>query len=143
MGNSLCDNSGISSSMEITRLKLVTDAASLLSKPPKLVLTNDHGSKVAAQILKSSGAGDSDDTIKNRNSVIQESEEDEVLSVGDETNMVIAEELLALDAGSTIGLPDPDMIKPIDADPALAQAIILGDSVEVSKGDLVASLSSK
>lgn len=37
LGNSMCDNSGIASHVEITRLKIVTETASMLSVPVKVV----------------------------------------------------------------------------------------------------------
>jgi protein phosphatase 2C len=37
LGNSMCDNSGIASHVEITRLKIVTETASMLSDPVKVV----------------------------------------------------------------------------------------------------------
>lgn len=141
VGNSRCDNSGISSSMEITRLKLVTDAASLLSNPSRLVLANDPGGEAATDTLKSSERGDENEMItESRSAVTRECEEEEVLSVGDENNLVIAEELLSMDAGqAAIGLPTSDMIISVEADPVPTQAIVLGDSIEVPKGELITS----
>lgn len=144
LSNSLCDSSGISSSTEITRLKLVTDAVSLLTNPSKLVIPNDSSSEVATKNLKSSGReGASKEKVENRNAMIQQSEKVEVLSFGDETNLVVVEELISLDVGSTIGLSNLEMVKPVEADPILAQAIILGVSGEVPRGELITSLSSK
>lgn len=143
LNNTLSDNPGVSSSMEITRLKLVTDAASLISNPSKLTLPNDLCSEAAIENLKSSVGGDgSEGMIENRNAVIRENEDEEVLSVTDETNLVIVEELLSLD-GSTIGLSSQDIVKSVEADHVSAEAIILGVSVEAPKGELITSFISK
>ena len=37
LGNSMCENSGIATHVEITRIKLITDAANLLSDPAKVI----------------------------------------------------------------------------------------------------------
>ncbi|KAG8494665.1 hypothetical protein CXB51_012313 [Gossypium anomalum] len=100
LGNSMGDNSGIAAHVEITPIKLVTDAASLSKMLPK----NGNGSIAASE------------------SMVQESEEDVILSV--DTNGIINEGLLVLNAGSDISLQNAE----IESGRILAKAIILGES---------------
>ncbi|KAK4785794.1 hypothetical protein SAY86_002483 [Trapa natans] len=127
LGNTLSDNSGVSSSMEITRLKLVANAASLISSSSKLMMPTDLCSDVATEDLNlSRGVDGSDGMMESRDSVDQEIDK-EVLSV----------------IGSTIGLTSLDMVKSVEVNPASAQAVILGVTVEAPKGGLITSLISK
>lgn len=139
LGNSMCDNSGIATHVEITRLKLVTDTVSLLSDPVKAVSdeavdacsgnSNDAKNGVELAALSESkdvGIGATDSVPSD--AVIQESDEDEVLSVAEDTNGIISEELLALEAGSEISLPKS---VEIEDGQIIAKAIILESSNEV------------
>ncbi|KAK8475269.1 hypothetical protein V6N11_027717 [Hibiscus sabdariffa] len=140
LGNSVCDNSGIATHMEITRIKLVSDAANLLSEPAKVLSQgsisgcNDKN-EVSSVTLPASkeGGGEGLDLLKilpesgnilipSSESMTQESEEDEILSV--DTNGVINEGLLVLNAGSDISLQNGE----IESGRILAKAIILGET---------------
>ncbi|KAK3220444.1 hypothetical protein Dsin_014414 [Dipteronia sinensis] len=132
--NSLSDNSGHGNHVEITRLKLVTDAASLLSDPNKLVSEDTEVGSIVLSAPDGSGkegAGVSKILPENgRNmisdgAVIQESEEDEILSVVEDPNGVISEGLVVLDPKSDMSLPNS--VK-IDNGRIFAKAIILGES---------------
>ncbi|XP_059456344.1 protein phosphatase 2C 16-like [Corylus avellana] len=157
LGNSMCDSSGVATHVEITRLKLVTDTTNLLSDPSKVVCAesvssgygccNDAKSEVN-MVTMSAPEGNSEggaDLLgmfpKNGNSsiandaVMLESEEDEILSVADGTNRIISGELLTLDVGSEISLPDiADGHAQI-----VAKAIILVESSigQVPSGELI------
>lgn len=146
-GNSMSDNSGLSSHVEITRLKLVTDTASLLSDSNKLVseesvsggnencsdTNNEVNNVILSAVDKNCGQGAGLSKIFPRNgnnivsgdAVIQESEEDEILSVLEDPNGVINEGLVVLNPGSAISLPNS---VEIDNGRILAKAIILGES---------------
>ncbi|XWS20112.1 hypothetical protein CRYUN_Cryun31cG0072600 [Craigia yunnanensis] len=145
LGNSMCENSGIATHVEITRIKLITDAVNLLSDPAKVMsresISNSNGSfedgknehnKVTMSASKE-GVGEGAYLLKmlpkngNRSipaseSMTQESEEDEILSV--DTNGIINEGLLVLNAGSDISLQNAE----IESGRILAKAIILGES---------------
>ncbi|KAK2652957.1 hypothetical protein Ddye_012813 [Dipteronia dyeriana] len=132
--NSVSDNSGHGNHVEITRLKLVTDAASLLSDPNKLVSEDTEVGSIVLSAAEGSGkegAGVSKILPENgRNTIsdgalIQESEEDEILSVVEDPNGVINEGLVVLDPKSDMSLPNS--VK-IDNGRILAKAIILGES---------------
>ncbi|EEF41036.1 protein phosphatase 2C 16 [Ricinus communis] len=140
-GNSMCENSGIATHVEITRLKLVTDTVSLLSDPVNVV---EEGHSVCSGSCSGSCSDARDDGLgltgslkilpENGNisiptdAVIQESDEDEVLSVTEDTNGIITGELLALEAGSEISLA-----KSVEIDDCqlIAKAIIVESSNEV------------
>ncbi|XP_022715185.1 protein phosphatase 2C 16 [Durio zibethinus] len=146
LGNSMCENSGIATHVEITRIKLVTDAANFLSDPAKVMsqesISNSNGNfeddkkegnMVTMSALKERG-GEEADLLKmlpesgNRStaaseSMTHESEEDEILSV--DTNGIINEGLLVLNAGSDISLQNGE----IESGRILAKAIILGESI--------------
>lgn len=152
VGNSVHDNSGISSSAEITRLKLVTNAASLLANPSNLVSTesvfcccvdtadSSHVSNLATDMARDDGGGganvlvmvteNGDSSVPNDISM-QENDEDETLSVGENTSLVVADELLM--TGQVV-------IKAVENDQVLAGAIILGNS-EVPASELRAAVS--
>ena len=157
LGNSMCDSSGVATHVEITRLKLVTDTTNLLLDPSKVVCAesvssgygccNDAKSEVN-MVTMSAPEGNSEggaDLLgmfpKNGNSsiandaVMLESEEDEILSVADGTNRIISGELLTLDVGSEISLPD---ISDGHAQ-IVAKAIILVESSigQVPSGELI------
>lgn len=86
LGNSLCDNP---TRLEITRLKFVAETSSLLSAREEKIGETE---------------ADSLDLVT-ENGSIQEIEEDEILSISDETNGKKRVELLAFDASSEISLP--------------------------------------
>lgn len=154
VGNSVRDNSGISSSAELTRLKLVTNAASLLANPSNLVSTesvscchmdsadSSYVSNLATDMARDDGGGganelvtvtkNGDSSVPNDNSM-RENDEDEIMSVGEDTSLVIADELLA--TGRVV-------IKAVENDRVLAEAIILGNS-EVPPSELITAVSSQ
>ncbi|XWS12103.1 hypothetical protein CRYUN_Cryun37aG0061700 [Craigia yunnanensis] len=145
LGNSMCENSGIATHLEITRVKLVTDAANLLSDSAKAMSQesisnsnrNSEDDKNEGNMVTKSASkervGKGADLLKmlpengNRSitaseSITQETEEDEILSV--DTNGIINEGLLVLNAGSDISLRNAE----IKSGRILAKAIILGES---------------
>ncbi|KAK6264255.1 hypothetical protein QUC31_012388 [Theobroma cacao] len=145
LANSMCENSGIATHVEITRIKLVTDAANLLSDPAKVMsqesVSSSNGDSgvgknegnLATMSASEEGGGEGANFLKilpengNRSigaseSMTQESEEDEILSV--DANGIINEGLLVLNAGSDISLPNAE----IESGRILAKAIILGES---------------
>ncbi|XP_010537578.1 PREDICTED: protein phosphatase 2C 16 [Tarenaya hassleriana] len=140
LANSMCDNSGVSSPMEITRLKLVTDAAGMLSGSANQSF-NDETDCIMEDVSESEekcrgggGGPDSHETLtKHRikpaanvfGATVQETEEDEVLSVVEDSGTVISEGLLVVDAGSEISLPDT---VEIENGRVIAKAIILAET---------------
>ncbi|XP_030525168.1 protein phosphatase 2C 16 [Rhodamnia argentea] len=150
VGNSVRDNSGISSSAEITRLKLVTNAASLLANPSNLVSTesvfcchvdtadSSYVSNFATDMARDDGGGGanelvmatkSGDNLVPNDNLMQENDEDET----EDTSLAIADELLA--TGRVV-------IKAVENDQVLAEAMILGNS-EVPASELIAAVSSQ
>ena len=127
LGNSMCDNSGIATHVEITRLKLVTGTASLLSDSGKVVSEESlSGGAESCSHAKNElnlttmttpdDGGDGETVLlnmllENKNgsitsdAVIQETEEDEVLSVVEDSNGIIPKGILVLNAASEISLP--------------------------------------
>ncbi|XP_065866769.1 protein phosphatase 2C 16 [Euphorbia lathyris] len=145
LGNSMCDNSGISSHVEITRLKLVTDTVSLISDPVKVVsdemITPRSENCIDAKNELQFRDCNSEETDLSmmpqfgnssvpNDTVMQESDEDEVLSVTEDANGITAEELLVLDAGSEITLPKSAEIKDTQIIP---KAIIVESSNEIQE----------
>ncbi|KAL3528603.1 hypothetical protein ACH5RR_007925 [Cinchona calisaya] len=143
LGSPMCENSGISNHMEITRLKLVTDTAILLSDPASLLHadlssswdgncneTNTEGSK---DVLLSpvENVGISEMLQKTENGeivadiVMQETEEDEILLVRDDRNGISSMELVPLEPTSEISLPIAVEIDGIDNGQILAKVISL------------------
>ncbi|XP_022853205.1 protein phosphatase 2C 7-like [Olea europaea var. sylvestris] len=115
-GNSMCENSGIANHVEITRLKLVTDTASLLSDPAPVPNDNSNSSSDNGVTVSMPGRSDEKPDISQmiqkaengqhiHNAVIQETEEDEILSAGDDPSIINNLELLPLDPTSNISLP--------------------------------------
>ncbi|KAL2493277.1 Protein phosphatase 2C 16 [Abeliophyllum distichum] len=115
-GNHMCENSGIANHVEITRLKLVTDAASFLSDPAPVPNDNsisgsDNGVPLSMPGRSNLRPDMSQMTQKEENgqfihnTMIQENEEDEILSVGDDPGVINSLELLPLDPTSDISLP--------------------------------------
>ncbi|KAJ0241011.1 Protein phosphatase 2C 16 [Hirschfeldia incana] len=97
LANSICDSSS-SKPVDITQLKNVTDSADLL--PDSTMKGSCDGSVV---------------------------DEDEVLSVVEDTNAVISEGLLVVDAGSELSLLSETATE-IENGRVIAKAIILGES---------------
>ncbi|XVE51907.1 hypothetical protein DITRI_Ditri02bG0078100 [Diplodiscus trichospermus] len=145
LGNSVCENPGIATHVEITRIKIVTDATNVLSDPAKVMsqhsVCNSNGSSedgknehnMVTMSPSKEGGGEGADLSKelpeNGNmsvpaseSITQESEEDEIFSV--DINGIINEGLLVLNAGSDISLQNAE----IESGRILAKAIILGES---------------
>lgn len=143
--NSMTDNSGHANHVEITRLKFVTDTASLLSDSNKLALEesssctdgniSDNNNEVNKVILSAAeGNGGqvagllkifpkSGSSSISSDAVILESEEDEILSVIEDSNGIINEGLVVLDPGKSL----TNSVE-IDSGRILAKAIILGES---------------
>lgn len=140
LANSMCENSGISTHVEITRLKLVTDTVSLLSDPVKVlskeatsVSSGSHNGAINEVVSATSSstrglATENGNCSIHTDAVIQESDEDEVLSVVEDTPGIMTEELLALEAVSEISLPKS---AEIDDSQLIAKAIIVESSNEV------------
>lgn len=143
--NSMTDNSGHANHVEITRLKFVTDTASLLSDSNKFSLeesssgadgnisdNNNEVNKVILSAAEGNGgqvAGllkifpESGSSSISSDAVILESEEDEILSVIEDPNGIINEGLVVLDPGKSL----TNSVE-IDSGRILAKAIILGES---------------
>lgn len=121
LSNSICDNSGITSPLEITRLKLVTETANLLT-----MATPDGGtggkSELEEMIPKSERGWIANDVT------IQESEED-VLNVGDDSSGMVGEELLTTDTS----LPIAVEIEKIETGEIVTKVISLGEPSIVQK----------
>ncbi|KAG6669148.1 protein phosphatase 2C 16-like isoform X1 [Carya illinoinensis] len=150
LGTSLGDNSGITTHVEITRLNLVTDSANFLLDPAKVVpaesVSSGNGScndakeevnmlTVTAPEGNARGGGNllemlpenRDESIAN-DTMVQESEEDEIVSVTDDNNGYISEDLSSSNVGSQIILPDIVEIENIGHAQIVAKAIILVES---------------
>ncbi|KAK3426810.1 hypothetical protein EUGRSUZ_F03166 [Eucalyptus grandis] len=147
VGNLVRDNSGISSSAEITRIKLVTNASNLVSTESVFCCRVDtadssYVSNLATDMARDDGGGGANESVMatekgdhlvpNDNSM-QDNDEDEIVSVGEDTGLVTTDELLA--TGQVV-------IKAVENDQVLAEAIILGNS-EVPASELIAAVSSQ
>ncbi|KAK4479550.1 hypothetical protein RD792_015067 [Penstemon davidsonii] len=111
LGNPVCESSGISNHMEITRLKLVTETASLLSNPALMLEDNSSSSRDASynsvnpetdEVVSSILEGNKDNRL---HLDVQESEEDEILLVGEDPSLTSSVELLPLDPTSDLSVP--------------------------------------
>lgn len=155
LGNSMCENSGMATHVEITRLKLVTDPANLLLDPSKVVsadsVSNGYGCRNDAksevnmvQMLASEGNSGEETVLLGmfpfsgnsavaNDEVMKESEEDEILSVTDDTSGMDGKDLLTSHVESDINLPD------ISDAQIVAKAIILVESSrgQVPSGELI------
>ncbi|XP_019058094.1 PREDICTED: LOW QUALITY PROTEIN: protein phosphatase 2C 16-like [Tarenaya hassleriana] len=129
LANSISDNSGISSPVEITRLKLVTDAAGMLSGSANQSCNNietDSALEVDSELEEKGQVGGPESSANVCDETVQETDEDEVLSVvGEDASAVISEGLLVVDTGSEISLPDT---MEIENGRVIAKAIILGET---------------
>lgn len=124
LDNPICENLGVSNRVEITRLKLDTGTATLLSDPAAIVLDdNSNSGRDAGQncvdpevVLSIVGEGKTEPHILEARQItengqlvheVQESEEDETLSVGEEPSSISSVDLLPLG-------PTPDLSVPLD-----------------------------
>ncbi|KAL0463806.1 UNVERIFIED_CONTAM: protein phosphatase 2C 16 [Sesamum latifolium] len=124
LANPVCENSGISNHMEIARLKLVTETVTLLSDPALMLddnscygwdagyssishVTNEtpssvlERSKADLHILKTTGITENGPVVHD----VQESEEDEILSVVEDPSLISSLGLVPLDPTSDISVP--------------------------------------
>ncbi|XP_071901325.1 protein phosphatase 2C 16-like isoform X1 [Coffea arabica] len=141
LGSPMCENAGISNHMEITRLKIVTDTAMLLSDPASL-LHADSSSNWDGSCNGIGTEGSKDKSVspidnggvskmlqKTQNNeivgdaIMQES--DEVLLVTDDRNGINGMELLPLEPTSEISLPIAVQIEGINNGQILAKVISL------------------
>lgn len=146
LSSSICDNPAISNHVEITRLKLVTDTASLLSDPASLLHAesntswdgNSNSMKVEVGRVPLLTLGESsvkcslpqtvlgaENGLIVSDSIIQGNNEDEVLSVGEDPCVINGEELLPLDASLQLSLPIAVEIEGIDNGQIVAKVISL------------------
>ncbi|ONI15479.1 hypothetical protein PRUPE_3G044900 [Prunus persica] len=165
LGNSICDNSGIAANVEFTWLKLVTDPGSLSSDSIKAVplesvscsngSCNDiqsHATVVAMSSQEDNGGEglskmlpENGNTFVSNDAMVQESEGGEILSFRYDTNGVDSEELLKLEVGSAISLPDVVGIGNAVESKIVAKAIVLVESAlgKMPSGEvIVAAVSS-
>ncbi|KAJ6416024.1 hypothetical protein OIU84_004757, partial [Salix udensis] len=127
LGNSTCDNSGIATHVEITRLKLVTGTASFLSDSVKVASEESLSgggescscamNELNLTTMTTPDDGGNGETVflnmllENKNgsitsdAMIQESDVDEVLSIVEDSNGIITKGLLVLKAASEISFP--------------------------------------
>ncbi|XP_019193256.1 PREDICTED: protein phosphatase 2C 7-like isoform X1 [Ipomoea nil] len=133
LSNTIVDSPVMSNHVEITRLKLVTDAASLLAEPASLLHADSNSSwdgvKVDVSIgsLFASGEVGGSDLSESvlklgkdltfSDAMIQENEYDEILSVGEEPNEI--------NGASDISLPIAVEIEGIDNGQIVAKVISL------------------
>ncbi|KAF9685128.1 hypothetical protein SADUNF_Sadunf03G0022200 [Salix dunnii] len=150
LGKSTCDNSGVATHVEITRLKLVTGTASLLSDSVKVVAEESLSgggescscamNELNLTTMTTQDDGGNRETVflnmllENKNgsitsdAVIQESDVDEVLSIVEDSNGIITKGLLVLNAASEISFPKSvEMENP----KIIAKAIIVESTNEV------------
>ncbi|OIT35276.1 PREDICTED: protein phosphatase 2C 16-like isoform X1 [Nicotiana attenuata] len=150
LSTSICDNPAISNNMEITRLKLVTDTASLLSDHPSLLHVEPNTSwdgnsnSMKAEVGRVPFCGPLQTVLGAENgpivsdSIIQGNEEDGILSIGEDPYVINGEELLPLGASSELSLPIAVEIEGIDNGQILAKVISLE---ERSLGRKISNLS--
>nr|QIM55863.1 abscisic acid insensitive 3 protein [Morus alba] len=149
LDKSSCDNSGIATHVEFTQLKLVTDAGNLPLDPAKVVCAESiscgnrscSAVRSAVSMVTMSAQGDngggadlftmlpeSGNIRVTSDVVVQVSGEDEILSITDDNNGLINKELLALEVGSELSLPDVVEIGNVQDGQIVAKAIILVES---------------
>lgn len=106
LGNPVCENPSISNHMEIARLKLVTETATLLSDP---AFGWDAGfSRVKTETNEVDDMLDTaltNESIESGGSNVHDSEEDELILLGMDTSLMGSVELLPLDPASNIAVP--------------------------------------
>ncbi|PON47084.1 Protein phosphatase 2C [Parasponia andersonii] len=160
LDNSVCDNSGIATHVGFTQLKLVTDSGNLPLDPAKVVSAesmscsncsngscNTAISMVTMSAQGENGGGadlftilpESGNICVTSDVMVQVSEEDEILSLSDDSNGIINEELLALGVGPEITLPDVMEIGNVQDGQIVAKAIILVESSngKVPSGEVI------
>ncbi|KAF8401034.1 hypothetical protein HHK36_014337 [Tetracentron sinense] len=169
LGNSICDKSAIATHMEITRLKLINDTASLLSDPgTKLTAESVSGgnedcscsnphSEVGIVTLCASeedmggGVAVMEMASENENgwvvsdAIIQESDEDDFLSVGgdqmlnsscslsvvSDTSSICGEEFLAMEATGEIKTPSS-----LDIENCIGNVQIIAEATELGEPNI-------
>ncbi|KAA8540266.1 hypothetical protein F0562_024171 [Nyssa sinensis] len=145
----ISDNSGIASHVEIARLKLVTDTATLLSDSASVLPAESVSSwngnfsniknqvnrgTIAAQERESGGKPNLSEMIPKSeaswiagDAMIQENAEYEIFSIRDGPSRINSEELLALNASSEISLPVAVEIEEIVKGQIVGKVISLGE----------------
>ncbi|XP_009355511.2 protein phosphatase 2C 16 [Pyrus x bretschneideri] len=152
LGNSICDSSGIGANVEFTWLKLVTDAGNLSTDSSKVVSlesvscskgsSDDIDSKVSVVPVPSQDDDGGNTSVAN-DIMVQESEEEEILAFRYDTNGIVGEELLTLEMGSAISLPDAVEMGKVGEGNIVAKAIVLVESaVGKMASGVVAAVSS-
>ncbi|XP_042488452.1 probable protein phosphatase 2C 6 [Macadamia integrifolia] len=176
LGNSICDSSAIATHMEITRLKLITDTASMLSDPATKVHTESVSATAEGCLGNSTGSDGGSVTMStpkgekkegevpsvemtteretsrvSSDVVIQESEEDDSLSLGgdlvvdcscslslgSDSSCIRGEELLVFETATELSTPRPMDVAPVQI---IMQANDLGEPNvdQVPVGDILA-----
>lgn len=138
LSNPICDTSGITGNVEITRVNILTETASLLSDPSSVLHTESVASwerscnglkRTFSGSGESRGKSDLSGTVQSdsnwvpTDAMIQQSEEDEIFTVSDDPNGINGEQLLALNTSSGISLPIAVEIKEIDYGQIVAKVI--------------------
>ncbi|XP_075523327.1 protein phosphatase 2C 16-like [Primulina tabacum] len=122
LGDHVCESSGISNQMEIKRLELVTETASLLSDPAMYDATSSRW--VSSYSCVKPETDETSSPLLGRNGAkpdmpkmtpltengclihdVQESEEDEILSIEEDPRVISAVGLLPIDCTADISLP--------------------------------------
>ncbi|KAM6601659.1 hypothetical protein CsatA_021268 [Cannabis sativa] len=158
--NPMCDNSGITTHVGFTQLKLVTEAGNLPLDPSKLVSAESIScanvscnaakntvSMVTMSTQGENGGGADLFTILPENGnicvtsdvMVQVSSDDEMVAVCDNNNGIIKEELVALGVGPEISIPDVVEIENVEDGQIVAKAIILVESSngKVPSGEVI------
>lgn len=150
LGNCMCENPGIPNHIEITRLKLITETATLLSDP--ILMLDDNSSyswdsghdrvnpecNEAASLIFA-GSKDNVDKIKMKQIAdnmplvndVQESEEDDILSVREDINVPLydaSDITVPLYAASETSLPIAVEIEGIENGQIVAKVISVEES---------------
>lgn len=155
LGNSVCDNSAIATNVEFAWLKLVADPGNLSSDTTQLVPVelisnescNDTRNEVVVTMQQEDNGGGADllkmlpktgNSLVVNDSVVQESEDDEILSFRYDTNGIVNEKLLTLEA-SEISLTDVVEIGNTGESQIVAKAIVLVESTigQVPSGEVI------
>lgn len=138
LGNPVCDNVGVGTQVEITRIKFVTETASLLSDPAKMrpdaPVSGQDGKPCNTNNIKNEDnvmmiMPENGSSIITADAMIQDSEDDELLSVGDKTNVITGSKLVTLEVGTKISLPASVEIVDVGDGQIVAKAIIIEESI--------------
>ncbi|KVI05921.1 probable protein phosphatase 2C 6 [Cynara cardunculus var. scolymus] len=124
--NPISENSGLGNHVDFTRMKLFTETASLLSDPTTVL----HGNRNGLKDDPSLGSLLSHNGVVGDDIMVQESDADEFMSVGDEP-IEINSELLAMNASSG-GLPIAVAIEGIENGQIVAELISLEATIETA-----------